>query len=73
MPELRIPPPPAQAGVADQELAAVLNARSLLLRLCDHRLTPRVPGAVRSEARALMRWFPSPGRIRTALAPEKRL
>lgn len=50
-----------------QEVAAVLQARVLLQRLADHRLTPRVPREVRAEARALLRWFPRPERLRPVL------
>ena len=50
-----------------QEVAAVLQARTLLLRLSDHQLTPRIPRDVRAEARALLRWFPSAERLRPVL------
>lgn len=50
-----------------QEVAAVLQARVLLQRLADHHLTPRVPREVRAEARALLRWFPRPERLRPVL------
>lgn len=50
-----------------QEVAAVLQARVLLQKLADHRLTPRVPREIRAEARALLRWFPRPERLRPVL------
>ena len=50
-----------------QEVAAVLQARTLLLRLSDHQLTPRIPREVRAEARALLRWFPRAERLRPVL------
>lgn len=50
-----------------QEVAAVLQARTLLLRLSDHQMTPRIPREVRAEARALLRWFPRPERLRPVL------
>jgi len=50
-----------------QEVAAVLQARHLLMRLSDHQLTPRIPREVRAEARALLRWFPRAERLRPVL------
>lgn len=41
-----------------QAAAAVLESRAFLYRLTQHKLTPRVPGPVRMEARALLRQFP---------------
>ena len=41
-----------------QGYASLVNARILLQRLTDPRLTPRVPGEVRKEARALLRNYP---------------
>jgi hypothetical protein len=58
-------PTPYETSI--QEVAAVLQARTLLLRLSDHRLTPRVPREIRAEARALLRWFPPAGRLRPVL------
>lgn len=56
-----------------QEIAAVLEARAFLARLCDHRQTPRIPGYARGEARALLRRFPPPGDLRAALHGEASL
>lgn len=50
-----------------QQVSAVLNARELLVRLSDSRLTPRVPREIRSEARALLRNFPISQRLRPVL------
>jgi len=58
-------PTPYETNV--QEVAAVLQARVLLHRLSDHRLTPRIPREIRAEARALLRWFPRPERLRPVL------
>lgn len=56
---------PYETGL--QEIAAIVQARVLLQRLSDHRLTPRIPREVRAEARALLRWFPRPEALRPAL------
>jgi hypothetical protein len=56
-----------------QRVAAVVNARDLLVRLCDSKRTPRVPFAVRSEARALLRWYPEPLPLRRALEGDEPL
>lgn len=58
---------PTRYETSVQEVAAVLQARTLLLRLSDHRLTPRIPREVRAEARALLRWFPGAERLRPVL------
>ena len=50
-----------------QQVSAVVATRDFLLRLTDHRLTPRVPGDVRGEARALLRHYPLPDRLRPIL------
>lgn len=50
-----------------QQIAAIVASRDLLLRLCDHRQTPRVPGEIRKEARALLRHFPVADALRPAL------
>jgi hypothetical protein len=42
-----------------QGYASLANARILLQRLADPRLTPRVSGEVRKEARALLRNYPA--------------
>ena len=41
-----------------REAQAITGARSLLLKLVDPSQTPRVPGEVRREARALLRFYP---------------
>lgn len=41
-----------------QQVAAVVATRDFLLRLSDPRVTKRVPGEMRKEARALLRHFP---------------
>lgn len=56
---------PYETGI--QEIAAVLQTRTLLQRLSDHQLTPRIPREIRSEARALLRWFPRAEQLRPAL------
>lgn len=50
-----------------QEVSAVIEARAFLARVCDPRQTPRVSRAVRTEARALLRRYPSEGRLRPVL------
>lgn len=50
-----------------QQVSAVLETRCLLQRIADPKQTPRVPRSVRAEARALLRWFPPPDVLRTAL------
>ncbi len=42
----------------EQQVSALVAARDLLMRLCDPGQTPRVPGSVRREARALLRHYP---------------
>jgi hypothetical protein len=77
IPGLEVPPPPPAARAAAQlpwpseserQIDAVLAARMLLARLIDPELTPRVPRAIRSEARALLRWFPQAEQLRPVLA-----
>lgn len=46
-----------------QEAVALQQARLLLVRLADHRQTPRIPRDVRAEARAVLRWLPSVDRL----------
>lgn len=58
---------PTRYETSVQEVAAVLQARTLLIRLSDHQLTPRIPRDVRAEARALLRWFPRAERLRPVL------
>ena len=38
---------------------AVKNAEQFLLRLCDPKQTPKVPAAIRNEARGLLKHYPS--------------
>lgn len=38
---------------------AVTNCREFLLRLCDPKQTPRVPLAIRKQARSLLKHFPN--------------
>jgi hypothetical protein len=49
--------------LSSQEYASVANARLLLQRLSDCRLTPRIPLEIRREAMALLRRFPRPERL----------
>jgi hypothetical protein len=53
----------------EQEFAAIINARLLLQRLSDPRLTPRVSRDVRVEARSLLRWLPRPEALREKVGP----
>jgi hypothetical protein len=50
-----------------QQVWAVLATRELLVRLTRPTETPRVPGAVRQEARALLRHFPMDDVLRPVL------
>lgn len=50
----------------EQQLASIINARHLLMRLVDHTQTPRVPRPIRAEARALLRRFPRADTLRDA-------
>jgi hypothetical protein len=56
-------------GLRYQEAAAMAQARALLVRLADFRQTQRIPGPIRAEARALLRWMPSTQRL-ADIAPE---
>jgi hypothetical protein len=38
---------------------AVLRTETFLLSICDPKLTPRVPKAVREQARRLLKHYPS--------------
>lgn len=49
--------------LSSQEYASIANARLLLQRLSDCRLTPRIPREIRRESMALLRRFPQPGRL----------
>lgn len=44
----------------EQDLA-IANTRNFLLALLDPRRTPRVPRAIRLEARALLKHYPRSG------------
>jgi hypothetical protein len=50
-----------------QQIAAVLATRDFLYRLSSPQLTPRVSGAVRGEARALLRHYPLTEALRPVL------
>lgn len=50
-----------------QQISAVVATRDFLLRLAQPRVTPRVPGDVRGEARALLRHYPLPETLRPVL------
>lgn len=50
-----------------QQVTAVIATRDFLLRLTKPDATPRVPGDVRGEARALLRHYPLPERLRPIL------
>lgn len=50
-----------------QQATAVIATRDFLLRLTKPSETPRVPGDVRGEARALLRHYPLPERLRPIL------
>jgi hypothetical protein len=55
---------PTRHETSIQVVPAVLQARTLLLRLSDHQLTPRISRDLRAEARTLLRWFPRTERLR---------
>lgn len=46
-----------------QEVAAIRQARLLLVRLADHRRTARIPRPIRAEALALLRTMPTAERL----------
>ncbi len=50
-----------------QQVTAVVATRDFLLRLIDTKETPRIPREVRREARALLRHYPLPDRLRPVL------
>lgn len=50
-----------------QQVSAVVATRDFLLRLTQPQATPRVPGEVRREARALLRHYPPAERLRPVL------
>jgi len=54
-------------GPAIQAVAALLETRGFLARLSDPAQTPRVPHALRREARALLRHYPREERLRPVL------
>jgi len=43
----------------DERYAAIHNTERFLMNLCNPRLTPRVPRAVRQRAQALLKHYPS--------------
>lgn len=47
----------------DEECFALQEARRFLFDLIDPKTTPRVPGAVRQRALAVLRHYPFPRRI----------
>lgn len=57
----------AQISTPNQQISAVVAARDFLLRLTRPSETPRVPGDVRGEARALLRHYPDPATLRPVL------
>ena len=59
--------PRVQISAAGQKVSAVVAARDFLLRLTNHKETPRIPREVRREARALLRHYPLAGELREIL------
>ena len=49
----------------DERYRAIKQGKKLLEDLCDPGITPRVPGAVRQRARALLRHYPTDYDIET--------
>ncbi len=47
-----------QISSPSQELNSIVATRDFLLRLTDTKESPRIPGEVRREARALLRHYP---------------
>jgi len=45
--------------VPNERKAAVMNTEKFLLRLMDPKQTPRVPKAIRQEARGLLKHYPT--------------
>jgi hypothetical protein len=43
----------------DERYAAIHNTERFLMNLCNPRLTPRVPRAVRQRAQTLLKHYPS--------------
>ena len=43
----------------DERYRAVQQAERLLRELCDPRMTPRIPSAIRDRARGCLRHYPS--------------
>lgn len=54
----------ATVTLSSGEAAALANARWLLHQISSHRLTKRVPGEIRKQARAILRGFPDYERLR---------
>lgn len=50
-----------------QQVSAVVATRDFLLRLTNTKESPRVPGEIRREARALLRHFPIASELRPVL------
>jgi len=45
--------------IPSERKSAVLRTEKFLVSLCDPKQTPRVPSAVREEARRLLKHYPS--------------
>jgi len=58
---------PVEISSCQQQVSSVVAARDFLLRLTQSKETPRVPGEVRREARALLRHYPIASRLRPVL------
>ena len=56
-----------QISSPSQELNSIVAPRDFLLRLTDTKESPRVPGEVRREARALLRHYPPVYRLKPLL------
>lgn len=56
----------------DQQIASLVNTRDFLARLTDHRRTPRIPRAIRSEAQALLRHYLPESRLRPLIEGQVR-
>lgn len=50
-----------------QQISAVVATRDFLARLATHSCMPRVSREIRGEARALLRHYPPPERLRPVL------
>ncbi len=56
-----------QISSPSQELNSIVATRDFLLRLTDTKESPRIPGEVRREARALLRHYPPTYRLKPLL------